>query len=1218
MGNEVSSSSRSRSQSPRSARSGSSRRLAMDDGILFFDNLCGTTVADYANDAMDRMKKNERSSSSKSRGKSSSRSYDDRTGSAKRDNADDDNRDNDRRSKNSGRRPRTSYDDDTASEMGASEADENTINDDYDTDADTMVTDCTEPLGPVSPLPAAHHSAKPLASSFAKKCYFTKAGIGKNTQHYEGLVTNGTSLLMLATAMKLKGCPTICDEDLRRVEKTFPNQFSRLPDELMLSSGWRRISKYCHFSNKPIPDGIPFFHSKEKLHPNGGYYFLLASAIGMISPSDVEPLSRDHLVVLETDYPTQCDSAPLQLIQNPNHWTLVQKFCFFSGGPINTDEDVYYEADFVDRTIYMLAFLSPALTPEELYLLDGSKAEDQNHPVRMSVDAVRDVEAVYDLMERDFEDLKLYHLGPCRALPIHLLQPKAWRKVLPSHFCFVRDRAMERAKAFEERYGKIKYAPFNPVPAQDNIVRPTAVADNAYGPLNSNINSFQEHAPPQERGLPPSNHMHSNVYPPQSHLQIPFYNTAAAGQHQLLHNEGSPYQAQPYIMPHDDTRNEHHARPSYNADLYPRPHDEAEGMDLQQEVDRKDHSSKVSVISFGGDVDVEAGPTLIVSNTTNHQEAETSRVPLETPDVSAVSSKPLSASIPSPRVNEQHVPYKSTATEENEMNRNDAMDTKEYKLGALQSQNKYNSSQTPTLNNQWANSHEDEGRLRRNDHEGGSKDETKLYRDKSAKKAAKTKDYKNTMKQSQFSYEEDESNESEERSDARSRPISQGNKTMPEEDNDVVKSKKHDIIPKVSSFQNTRKQNLMNYSDDQSIQSEEIDRPTGNGTNKMRQDELEVMKSSVRRHMKGDVIPKATSSYSKEQNTPCNEGERSYRDRPHVIKKQTTTKSEEMENNGSKSAPLLNGEADGSRGEMKKNRQNNFPDLNNKRSITKNDRNYDDVVLGEVDSTQNDENDETRLHGYGNRKDRTMLEDEYSVGRQQVSRVRANMDRDIKDDETVGSRSRSGHNASLSSRLRHPQEQTPTSKSASSRVLSTMNYDSVSTRSPSPKLPFSNENDDLPIISKSYSKPLNESKQVSTSTQSSSLIRTPSPKQSFSPEHDDLSSTGKTSTKPLYESKHAFSRLSISDDSSSAITPTKNAPLPKEVSTESPPNDSPSPTHSVSTSEDKNSRRALILKMAKARMQKHKRDLSEPPVSGRKDSMMDKSQSTSKFNLDLD
>ena len=105
------------------------------------------------------------------------------------------------------------------------------------------------------------HRTKPLASAFAKRCYFTKAGIGKTTQHYEGLTLTGNVVLMLAAAMKLKGCPTICDEDLRRVEQTYPNQFSRLPDELLLSSGWRRISKYCHFSSKPIPDGVPFFRT---------------------------------------------------------------------------------------------------------------------------------------------------------------------------------------------------------------------------------------------------------------------------------------------------------------------------------------------------------------------------------------------------------------------------------------------------------------------------------------------------------------------------------------------------------------------------------------------------------------------------------------------------------------------------------------------------------------------------------------------------------------------------------------------------------------------------------------------------------------------------------------------------------------------------------------------------------------------------------------------
>ncbi|GAX20727.1 hypothetical protein FisN_7Hh037 [Fistulifera solaris] len=298
---------------------------------------------------------------------------------------------------------------------------------------------------------------QPLASSFAKRCYFTKSGIGSSTQHYEGLTLTGNVVLMLAGAMKLKGCPTICDEDLRRVEQTYPNQFSRLPDELLLSSGWRRISKYCHFSGKPIPDGVPFFHSTKRLHPSGGYYFLLASAVGMIRPDDVEPLNRDTLVLLETDYPAACDAAPAALIQDPSEWTLVDRFCFFSGGPINADEDVYYQADFDGSLIFMLAFLSPSLTAEELYKLDAPIDESLQ-----TVEMVEHVESIYDLTERDFEDLKLYHLGPCRALPPFLLQPHAWSKVLPPHFLKAKQIALQRAADFESYMRQTSGRPASP------------------------------------------------------------------------------------------------------------------------------------------------------------------------------------------------------------------------------------------------------------------------------------------------------------------------------------------------------------------------------------------------------------------------------------------------------------------------------------------------------------------------------------------------------------------------------------------------------------------------------------------------------------------------------------------------------------------------------------------------------------------------------------
>lgn len=190
--------------------------------------------------------------------------------------------------------------------------------------------------------------------------------------------------------------------------------------------------------------------SKQRLHPAGGYYFLLAAAVGMVRPIDVEPLTKDTLVLLETDFPNQCDATPSVLIRDPDQWVLVNKFCFFSGGPINTEEDVYYQADFDGNPIYMLAFLSPSLTPEELYKLN--EVGPDNEPGLTTVAEVQNVESVYDLTDRDFDDLKLYHLGPCRALPQYILQPSAWTKVLPPHFLAARQQAMLRSQEYEARF----------------------------------------------------------------------------------------------------------------------------------------------------------------------------------------------------------------------------------------------------------------------------------------------------------------------------------------------------------------------------------------------------------------------------------------------------------------------------------------------------------------------------------------------------------------------------------------------------------------------------------------------------------------------------------------------------------------------------------------------------------------------------------------------
>lgn len=276
------------------------------------------------------------------------------------------------------------------------------------------------------------------------------------------------------------------------------------------------------------------------MHPSGGYYFLLAAAVGMVRPIDVEPLTRDTLVLLETDFPTQCDAAPKCLVEDPNEWTLVDRFCFFSGGPINSEEDVFYQADFDGNPIYMLAFLSPSLTPAELYKI--GETDESGEPAFTRVSDVEEVESVYDLTERDFDDLKLYHLGPCRALPQYILLPQAWTKILPPHFLKAKDEALRLARDYEIRHGIVSANHAEAVSLtfqrQQHYSQPLSTAGTPY------VNPMQHH---------PGAHYHPQMVPSNvPHLQhhvkngIPF---------QAVHNKQHSVYSPPMLPPPSGNNN---------------------------------------------------------------------------------------------------------------------------------------------------------------------------------------------------------------------------------------------------------------------------------------------------------------------------------------------------------------------------------------------------------------------------------------------------------------------------------------------------------------------------------------------------------------------------------------------------------------------------------------------------------------------------------------
>lgn len=269
-----------------------------------------------------------------------------------------------------------------------------------------------------------------------------------------------------------------------------------------------------------------------------------------------------------------------------------------------------------------------------------------------------------------------------------------------------------------------------------------------------------------------------------------------------------------------------------------------------------------------------------------------------------------------------------------------------------------------------------------------------------------------------------------------------------------------------------------------------------------------------------------------------------------------------------------------------------------------------------------------------------MYEDEYSVGR---TRVR---------DVTIGNRTI--RSTSLSSRLRQrPSEialkkPLQESKQVKTKTSSTNNYDSPPPKvTPTTKVPLSlkSKNNDAHVLSAKISKAPQE---VDNSSSKFMSPVSPSTKNSLLPESDEASVASTKFSKPLIDSKTVPSRVLSSynygatgkspkksplvenktGDSAmqlsapdSKISPSKVDSMATRQSPESesePSNlveESPiqlSPDTASSAEADRTTRRALILKMAKARMQKHKRELSENSVRNHL------SNNPIPVNLDLD
>ena len=321
-------------------------------------------------------------------------------------------------------------------------------------------------------------------SGTGKVCFFSGQTIRKGGSYYfaanvlpssadedEDKELKPSQLYTLPSSMKLTGYPTICDDDIHRMDKLyFTKTYRRLPEELRLSSNWTRVAKHCSFSGRPIPDGVPFFYARRKTVDENGrsilgrFCYLRADVVCAKSTvdgqeevkysnrnSDPRPLGPQDLMHLLTEYPEVCDSLPSNILEDPAEWSLLDKFCFFSGAPIKAD-DMCYRASLGGKDIYLLVVLSPAVTARELFQLETKR------PVTpLNVKEVEGMDKVYDLSLADFDSLRERHHGSYQKLPRRLVDPSedlSWEKVVPPSFLAAKEEAMRRAVEYEKNHPK--------------------------------------------------------------------------------------------------------------------------------------------------------------------------------------------------------------------------------------------------------------------------------------------------------------------------------------------------------------------------------------------------------------------------------------------------------------------------------------------------------------------------------------------------------------------------------------------------------------------------------------------------------------------------------------------------------------------------------------------------------------------------------------------
>jgi len=297
-------------------------------------------------------------------------------------------------------------------------------------------------------------------------CHFTNTFIYPTSRHYSAIDLKGkVYYLSVKAVVGGQGGNLISNVEIEALSKNYPTSFSVLPPILLDSSSWLRISKYCSFTKFPIPDGVKFYYSKTIKRGRGGSWFLLPEAFGG-GKGKLKGLVLADLALLIKKYPQTAAKTPELLLADGQQWGYIEKFCFFSNGPINEEVDVYFSLELTTNDQIMTLNLGSkgrGVTIGEdgkpqIFMLSVFKLEESfeiffkndflNSPLRTTAQ-VEQLEEVYQLTDEDFQGIKVCHTAQYERVPAQLMTPHKWTKVLPPVYARERRRAMSRAAANE-------------------------------------------------------------------------------------------------------------------------------------------------------------------------------------------------------------------------------------------------------------------------------------------------------------------------------------------------------------------------------------------------------------------------------------------------------------------------------------------------------------------------------------------------------------------------------------------------------------------------------------------------------------------------------------------------------------------------------------------------------------------------------------------------